>query len=256
MALSNKPNINTAVIVDDEPQGITLLQNLIKSYCPQLTLVGTADNAEKAYQLIKTTSPSIVLLDIEMPGDSGFQLLQKFSPVPFRVIFTTAHEKYAIHAIRFSAVDYLLKPISIAELKTAVAKAISEPWTPLQSGQINSIAAGIQSQKLSEKIALPVQDGIRFETIDEIIYCKGSNNYTYFYLRNGDKILVSRTLKEYEQLLTEHHFFRVHQSYLINLNYVKRYIRGRGGYVVMENNAELPVSTRKKEEFLAVTGCG
>ena len=179
----------TAVIVDDEPQGIALLENLLARYCPQVKLLGTAQKAEEAFRLISKVSPGLVFLDVEMPGGSGFHLLEKFAQVPFRVIFTTAHEKYAINAIHFSAVDYLLKPISIKELKTAVAKA-AKATRPLQKEQLRALENGIVLRKLPEKIPLPVQDGIRFVTIDEILYCEGSSNYSFFWLREKSKVLV------------------------------------------------------------------
>lgn len=242
----------TTVIVDDEPKSVILLERMLKRYCPVVEVIGTANNAEKAYELINTLAPSLVFLDVEMPEGSGFHLLKKFTRIPFRVVFTTAYDKYAIPAIRFSATDYLLKPISITELKAAVAKVAASPLPEMK--QLIPGENGIRSAQLAGRLALPSQDGVQFVAIDEIIYCESSSNYTYFHLKNGVKLLVCRTLKEYEELLSAQGFFRIHQSYLVNLCYVKKYIRGRGGFVVMENNAELTVSTRKKDEFLGLTG--
>ncbi len=241
----------TTVIIDDEPKSVTLLQRMLEKYCPDVNVVGTAGNTEKGYELINTTTPSLVFLDVEMPDGSGFYLLKKFSRIPFRVIFTTAYDKYAIPAIRFSAIDYLLKPISIAELKAAVAKISTGPT---ELNQLPLAESGNRPLQFKGRIALPSNDGVQFVTVDEIIYCESSSNYTFFYLKNGTKLLVCRTLKEYEEQLSMQGFFRIHQSYLVNLRYVKSYVRGRGGFVVMENNAELAVSVRKKEEFLGLTG--
>jgi two-component system, LytTR family, response regulator len=234
-----------AVIVDDEPQCISLLENLVAEYCPQLRISGSARNIPQAEELIRSTSPALVFLDVEMPGESGFQLLKKFPADQFLVIFTTAYDQYAINAIRASAVDYLLKPISIVELKEAVAKAVA---------QISAAAPFPVTPPKRTKITLPTQDGLQFLKLDDILYCEGSSNYTFFWTRSGSKILVSRTLREYEDQLAGQEFFRIHQSYLVNLNFVRRYVRGRGGYVVMENNAELTVSARKRDQFLALTG--
>ncbi len=233
----------TSVIVDDAPKSVVLLQRMLEQFCPGVEVVGTAGNTEKAYKLINALSPELVFLDVEMPDGSGFHLLKKFSSLPFRVIFTTAYDKYAIPALRHSAVDYLLKPISIPELKAAVAR-VPQPG-----------ASGVaRMPHPAGRIALPSNDGMCFVSVEEIIYCESSSNYTSFYLRDGAKLLVCRTLKDYDELLSAQGFFRIHQSYLVNLRCVKRYIRGRGGYVVMENNMELPVSVRKKEEFLGVAG--
>jgi two-component system LytT family response regulator len=247
-----KQNSFTSVIVDDEPKSVVLLQRMLKRYCPEVEVIGTANNTERAYELINTLTPELVFLDVEMPDGSGFHLLKKFSRIPFRTIFTTAYDKYAIPAIRFSTTDYLLKPISITELKAAVAKvAALSPASEAQ--QPASAENGWRAAQLG-RIALPSQDGVQFVAIDEIIYCESSSNYTYFHLKNNVKLLVSRTLKDYDEQLGTQGFFRIHQSYLINLRYVKRYVRGRGGYVIMENSAELAVSTRKKDEFLGLAG--
>lgn len=243
----------TSVIIDDEPKSVVLLQRMLERYCPSVEVVGTANSAEKAYELINAVAPSLVFLDVEMPDGSGFHLLKKFSRIPFRVVFTTAYDKYAIPAIRFSATDYLLKPISIAELKAAVAK-VSASTSVLGLQQPAPFENGTRTTKSTGRIALPSQDGVQFVSLNEIIYCESSSNYTYFHLRNGKKLLVCRTLKEYDEQLATQGFFRIHQSYLVNLRYVKSYVRGRGGYVVMENNTSLAVSARKKDEFLELAG--
>jgi two-component system LytT family response regulator len=251
--MSTKQNPFTTVIVDDEPKSVVLLQRMLKRYCPGVEVIGTANNTEKAYELINTLAPELVFLDVEMPDGSGFHLLKKFSRIPFRIVFTTAYDKYAIPAIRFSATDYLLKPISITELKAAVAKVAAAPLRP-DAYQSMPGESGLRNAQLAGRIALPSQDGVQFVAVDEIIYCESSSNYTFFHLKSGVKLVVCRTLKEYEEQLGAQGFFRIHQSYLINLRYVKRYIRGRGGYVIMENNIELAVSTRKKDEFLGLAG--
>jgi two-component system, LytTR family, response regulator len=236
----------TAIIVDDELQCVRLMESLVARYCPAVQVVGSARTVPKAAELIRSASPALVFLDVEMPAESGFQLLKQFPGETFRVIFTTAHEQYAINALRATAVDYLLKPISIDQLKEAVGRAVKV---------INTTAVTTIAQpKRTTRVPLPAQDGLRFLQADQIVYCEGSSNYTYFWTKNGEKILVSRTLKEYEELLAGQEFFRIHQSYLINLNCIRRYVKGRGGYVIMENNAELTVSSRKREQFLSLMG--
>lgn len=235
-----------AVIVEDEPMSSELLQTVLNDYCPEIRVTGISENVENAFLTINREQPDVVFLDIHIPGGSGFKLLELFSHVNFSVIFTTSYDQYAIRAIQFSALDYLLKPINLDELRSAI-KRLSEKRAA--SFNIYNSQNNIQGDK--QRIALPCLDGLMLVSLGEIIYCEGANNYAFFYLRSGEKILVSRTLKDCEILLAGNSFLRVHQSYLINLDFVKKYNKGSGGNIVMINDAVIPVSERKKIEFLS-----
>jgi two-component system LytT family response regulator len=201
---------------------------------------------------IQQHKPGLVFLDIEMPDKTGFELLNSLPEINFDIIFTTAYNQYAIKAIRFSALDYLLKPVDLDELKGALARVYRKHLKKEQRENIDMLMNNIRSSQPNfSRITLSTQDGLVILHIDEIIYCEASGTYTFFYLKNKEKIVVSKTLKEYEDLLKDHHFFRAHNSFLINLNEVKKYIKGDGGSVIMSNGDEVFVSKRRKEEFLA-----
>jgi len=241
----------TAIIVDDESKCILLLKHLLDNHCPTVSVVATADSAAQGLQLIQQYKPGLVFLDIEMPGKTGFELLASLPEINFKVIFTTAYNHYAIKAIRFSALDYLLKPIDLDELKNALArlegiKTIKDAPLPIDMlvGNIKTPGHGFS------RITLSTQDGLVVLHVKDILYCEASGSYTFFYLRNGEKLTISKTLKEYDDLLGEFQFFRVHNSYLVNLNEVKKYIKGEGGSVIMSNGDEVFVSKRRKDAFL------
>ncbi|RTL58493.1 MAG: response regulator transcription factor [Sphingobacteriales bacterium] len=241
-------------IVDDEPGNIVTLSELIKHYCPQLIITGTAENPAEALDRIKTVNPQLVFLDIEMPYGNAFDLLDKLSPVNFQVVFVTAFNDYAIKAFKYAAVDYLLKPVNITELKTAVQKVISQIEKDSVNTKINHF---LESMKISvpsgtNKIALPTGDGSYFEDINNIMYLEASGNYTHIFCKGKGKIVVTKKIKEYEDSLPENIFFRVHNSSIININYVKKYFNGRGGYVVMEDGMNIQIAARKKAEFLSL----
>jgi two-component system LytT family response regulator len=235
-----------AVIVEDEPRSSELLQTVLDEYCPEIRVAGIAENVENAYLTINREQPDVVFLDIHIPGGSGFKLLELFPQINFSVIFTTSYDQYAIRAIQFSALDYLLKPINLVELRAAI-KRLSEK----RSGPLTIYPNQNNLHGDKQRIALPCLDGLMLVGMGEIIYCEGANNYAFFYLLSGEKILVSRTLKDCESLLAGNSFLRVHQSYLINLDFVKKYNKGSGGSIEMVNNAIIPVSERKKIEFLS-----
>ena len=196
----------------------------------------------------------MVFLDIQMQSETGFDLLAKVKPINFEVIFTTAHSNYAIKAFKFSAIDYLLKPIDIEDLKKAVEKVERKVNFNI-SARLEQLVQNLKpSSGQNHKLALPTLDGLIFVKIEDIIYCEASSNYTQIFTFDGKKHVVSRTLKEYEELLADHDFFRIHNSFLINLNSIKKYVRGEGGYVIMSNDVSLDVSKRKKEAFLSKLG--
>ncbi len=244
-----------ALLVDDEPKNVRILKTLLENYCPQVNIIGEAGDAEAAFAAIKTLQPELVFLDIEMPYGNAFDLLNKLMPVNFEVIFITAFDNYSLKAFKYSALDYLLKPVDIEELKVAVNKAIGKIHSHQLNHQIEHLISNFRSgQTLLQKIALPTVDGIVFLNVADIIRCEANGNYTYFYLDNKDKVIASKNIKEYEDILPAAIFCRIHNSHIINLNRVKKYHKGRGGYLIMEDGSNLEVASRRRDEFLAKFG--
>jgi len=240
-----------AVLIDDETAGLEALQFAIEKYCPDVVIKGVYDKPEDGLSGIKKINPSLVFLDVQMPQMSGFDLLQKLSPINFEVIFVSAHNQYAIKAIKFSALDYLLKPVDAEDLVSAVKRVKQRQDQSINSFQYQSVLNNIQlkSGKV-EKLAVPTLQGIDFFNTQDILYCKAEGSYTRIVLRNNQQALVSKNLKDFESLLAESGFFRVHHSYIINLSHVEKYVKGDGGYVILTDNHHVDVSRRKKEEFL------
>ncbi|KAB2918095.1 MAG: response regulator transcription factor [Bacteroidetes bacterium] len=238
-----------AIIIDDKPANIETLKSLIDTYCPQLSIVGTATNIEEGSSSIIRLNPSIVFLDIEMPEGNGFDLLKRFNPAPFAVIFTTAYNQYAVQAFRENALDYLLKPIDIEALQESVAKAEKHIYLEQTGKNLEKYMRQLQVPDTS-KIALPTQEGYLFVDHTNVIHCEASGSYTHIYLQEGKKILVSMRLKECEDILPAKSFFRVHHSHIIGLRHISKYIRGRGGYLVMQDGSKVEVSASRKDEFL------
>jgi two-component system LytT family response regulator len=243
-----------SIIVDDELKSRESLRILIEDFCEGITVAALCQNVTEGMEAIQTHKPDIVFLDIHMQRETGFDLLGKVKEVNFEVIFTTAYSEYAIKAFKFSAIDYLLKPIDIEELKKAIQKVEKKMNSDISSRLQQLIQNLKQGPSENYKLAIPTTEGLIFVKINDILYCAASSNYTEIYLADGKKHLVSRTLKEYEDMLGGNDFFRIHHSYLINLNAIKKYVRGEGGYVVMTNDKSLDVSKRKKESFLARIG--
>lgn len=244
----------TCIIVDDELKSRESLKILLEDFCTGIEVKALCQNVAEAMSAIKTYKPDVVFLDIQLQRETGFDLLVKTDPINFEVIFTTAYSEYAIKAFKFSAIDYLLKPIDIEDLKRAVEKVEKRVGDSV-SARIQQLMSNLKSSTGENyKLALPTSDGLIFVKVSEILYCEASSNYTEITQADGKKHVVSRTLKEYEDLLTDYDFFRIHNSYLINLNAVKKYIRGEGGQVIMMNDKALDVSKRRKESFLARIG--
>ena len=239
-----------AIIVDDEKSNIENLENLLKKNCPDVNVLATANSSQQAMEVIARYQPELVFLDIEMPRGNGFDLLENLPEINFEIVFVTAYNQYAIKAIRFYALDYLLKPINVDELKTAVSRAKSKLRERKENERIQLLKQYLREPEKPKKIALPMADEIQFIEIDQILYCIGENNYTQFYLVNKSRILVTKTIKEFEELLSTHGFVRVHRSYIINLRYVKAYVKKEGGYILMINDAQISISRNKKEEVL------
>lgn len=238
-----------AVLVDDEKHNIDNLRGLLGSYCPQVEIAGMAANADEGKRLIMQARPDIVFLDIQMPQKSGFDLLKELSSYDFEVIFVTAHDQYAIQAMRFSAVDYLLKPIDINELQSAVDRAIKRQRLKEQNRQLENLIDLLKSQqnKEEQRIALNTLKETRFVKTGEIVRCESSNNYSTFYLQNGEQLLVCRPIYEFEELLKDYGFIRCHQSHLVNKKFIKSWKKEYGDFLLLTNGDEAPVSRNKKE---------
>lgn len=239
----------TATLVDDEPYSCEALATLLERYCPEVKVMDICYSASSALQSIKDHKPHILFLDIEMPHMNGFELLEKLPEVDFKLIFTTSYDQYALKAIHFSALEYLLKPIDSEELRRAVQKAISI-GNPLPQ-QIEILLQKLQQPAISiNKIAIPTMEGLQMIFVENIISCSAEGNYTTLLLKNKQKIIASRTLKDIEEMLEDYSFARVHHSFLVNLNEVEKYVRGEGGYLLMSDGATVDVSRSRKEILL------
>ncbi len=246
-----------AIIVDDEEKNREGLARMIDQFCHDISVVGKAESVATARSAIESHQPDIVFLDIEMPGGNGFSLLEEMPNPNFQVIFTTAHADYAIKAIKFAALDYLLKPININELKTAVEKAILSMNVVQDDNLLKKKFEVLKDNRKNEgfdfeKIALPTSDGIDFYEISEILRCEADRAYCKFHMLNGQKVVVSKPLKEFEDLLEECNFFRVHKSNMINLRQIKKYVKGKGGYLILSDDSHVDVSVRRKEALMEV----
>jgi two-component system LytT family response regulator len=240
-----------ALIIDDEKHCCDNLQWLTDKYCADVQVAAICTNAKQGLEELSKQQFSLVFLDVEMPGMSGFEMLEKIAEINFDIIFTTAFDKYALRAIKFGALDYLIKPIDKDELRAAVDKVLKRTHSRSLS-QLTALLTHIRkSNDLTyQKIALPAMHGYELVSLNTIMYCESSSNYTTVFLNNGQQILVSRTLKDIEELLDMQPFFRIHNSYLVNLQYAIRYVKGEGGFLILNNETSVPVSRNKKEELL------
>lgn len=243
-----------AIIVDDELKSRSRLHRLIDEFCEEVTVIDTVDSVDTAVEaIINHADLDVLFLDIELNKEFGFHLLNRFKEVPFEVIFTSAYEDYALKAIKCSAIDYLLKPLNVQELQSAVNKVREKKSKESWHRQLEALMKSMKNAQKKERkqIAISTQDGLLFVNVADILRCQADGSYTYFHLKNGMKVFTSRNLKEYEALLANFNFFRVHHSYLINMEEIKKYVRGEGGYVIMSDDFIVDVSKRKKEAFLA-----
>jgi two-component system LytT family response regulator len=239
-----------AIIVDDEPYCCESLATLLERFCPEVKISAICNSSQEALTAIQEIKPHLVFLDIEMPYMNGFELLEKLPVIDFELIFTTSYDQYAIKAFRFSALDYLLKPVDREELQKAVKKVVDRRQNPLPQ-QLEILLQRInQPQVLIQRIALPTMEGLQLVPIISIISCASDGNYTIFFMKEKQKIIVSRPLKEVEEMLMEHSFLRVHHSYLVNMNEINKYIKGEGGYLMMSDGTNVDVSRSKKEILL------
>lgn len=239
-----------AIIIDDEPNNIENLTSLLNEYCRDIQVIGQAENADEGKSVISRLKPDMVFLDIQMPDQSGFDLLKSLDVIDFEVIFVTAYDKYGIQAVKFSAVDYLLKPVNIEELKTAAGNAIQKLTSRQENENIRNLLHYLKTTHVPDehKIALSDAKEVRFIGVRDILYCKSDNVYTTFFIRGQDKIMVSRPMKEYEDLLVSYGFIRTHQSYLVNKSFIRSYSKEDGGYLLLEDRSQIPVSRQKKED--------
>lgn len=246
-----KENMNLrTVIIDDEPDAVNFIQSIIQEYCPKLEIVGKAHSIKEGSKLIINKTPDLVFLDVEMPHGTGFDLLANFPEKTFDVIFVTAFNHYAINAIKFSAVDYILKPININEFIKAVDKVQDiNSSSDYKNASFTALLENVKSS-MPGKLAIPTSDGMEYLNTKEIIRIEADRSYSWFFLKDKRKLLVSRNLKEYQELLTDRNFFRTHNSHLINLEHVKKYIRHEGGAIELIDGSQVPISRGKRDLFL------
>lgn len=237
-----------AILIDDEISNLENLRTLLEKHCPQVTIVATAQNVNDAVNEIQKHTPDLVFLDIQLGEETGFDILRALPQRNFEVIFVTAYDQYGIQAVKFAALDYLLKPVDIDELKTAVNKVDQKVVAQTQTSQLDFLLQQIKTpQPTVSKIALPMQNEIRYVALSDIIRCEADNTYTYFFLANGEKILVSKSLKEYADLLRPKGFLRTHQSHLVNPKYVKSWLKEDGGILLLTSGQKIPISKPNKE---------
>lgn len=239
-----------AVIIDDEAKARRILDALLKEYCPDVQITALAEDVPAGVKAIHEHKPDMVFLDVEMPGYTGFQLLDFFKEPDFEIVFTTAHSDYALQAFRVSAIDFLLKPIQISELIAAVEKVKQKLG---HSKERLAVLKENFRDNTIKKLALPVAEGLIFADVNDLSHLEADGAYTHFHFSDGRKIIVSKKIKEFEDALgIENNFFRTHRSFIINLKKMKQYVKQEGGYVLLENDIQIPLARERKEEFLSV----
>lgn len=239
------------VLVDDETNALEMMEWLLKTYCPQVETVALCNTAETGIEAIYRHKPDVVFLDIEMPRMNGFDMLEQIKNLSFEVVFCTAYDQFAIKAFKYAALNYLLKPVDPDDLKATIQRVEEKKAIPSREQFALLLQHINQPPKLTPaRIALTTGDGLIFVATGEIIYCKAESNYTNVILTGGRKIMVSRVLKELDETLGGADFYRVHSSFLININHVKKFIRGEGGYIVMDNDDNITISRSRRQEFM------
>jgi two-component system, LytTR family, response regulator len=239
------------VLIDDETDSIRILRKLLETCCPQVTVVGTADGVETATILIRAERPDLVFLDIEMMHGNAFDLLNRLQPIDFQVIFVTAFDNYAVRAFKYSAVDYLLKPVDIDELRASVEKLSGKLEKDNVLDRMRTLLDNLGSGHLTEqKMAIPTSTGLSFVTLRDIVRLEAKGSYTTIHMTDKRHIVSTRTIKDYEDILPESLFYRVHNSHTINLQKIQKYQKGRGGNIIMEDGTSIEVASRRREEFL------
>jgi len=244
------PALITAIIIDDDEFCSCQLQDLVGKYCRGIAVQAVCSSGAEGLVKIKELQPQLVFLDVEMPDMNGFEMIRKLPSVNFEIIFTTSFEHYAIRAIRFSALDYLVKPIDPTALQEAISRMKDKLAKHVPAEQKQLEIVGIPSEKKFNNLAVPTMEGLLFIGLQDIIRCESDDKYTKIFLSDKKMIMASRTLGDFEDLLHPHGFFRIHKSFLINLKHLKKYLRGEGGQVIMTDGSTLDVSRRKKEELM------
>lgn len=241
----------TAILIDDDNNLRNGLRTMLERYAPELTIIGEADSVKTGITAIEILQPQVVFLDIHLADGTGFDILEQVSKTKSHIVFITAHEQYALKAFKFSALDYLLKPVDPEELKKAIVKVKDALKNNNSFDHIDLLLENIRKKvDHFKRIAISDNNGMHLFEIADIIRCEARDNYSEFFIKNHKPVLTSKTLKEYEDLLTEHGFERIHQSHLINTSFLKSYIKTDGGYVIMADNSRIPISQRKKERIL------
>ena len=243
-----------AIIIDDELNSLQNLQQKLEGFCPDINIIATAQKPEEGLLLLKQHQPDVVFLDIEMPKMSGFRMLEELGEYDFDIIFTTAYNRYSIDAIRISAFDDLVKPIGIDDLQQAVER-LHKTYNKQTKEKIDILKKSLSDNRSQEdKIAISTSEGIEFIPIKNILHIESKSNYSKIYMPENKNIMVTKILKDFEEMLLPYNFYRVHNSHLINLNYIKKYIRSEGGHVMLQDGTVIDISRRKKEEFLKMIG--
>jgi two-component system LytT family response regulator len=242
-----------AIIIEDEKMSRETLRRMLEKYCPTVEIIAEADGYRKGVEEIRKQRPDVIFLDIQMPDGSGFRLLEELGEIDFEVIFTTAFDQFAIKAIKYSALDYLLKPIIPQDLADAIQRVEKKKAENKRRKNLE-LSSGTQmmQEQRSHKIVLSTAEMIHVIDVNDIVRCESDNYYTYFHFADGRKLLVSKTLKENEELLSGHNFIRPHKSHLVNIKYIKSYIRQDGGYILMNDGTHVPVSRRKKDKIMEI----
>lgn len=239
------------VIIDDELNSREVIENTLLATCKNVEIAGKADSVKNGIELIEKSKPDIVLLDVQMPDGTGFDLLSRLNKITFKVIFITAHQEFALQAFKFSALDYILKPLDAKDLANAIQKAEETLGQNNIDVNMRILQDNLQNKsKESKKLILKSSDQIHAVNVKDIIRCESEGNYTKFVLNDGRKLLVTKILKEYDEMLQSYGFFRVHQSHLINIDYFETYKKADGGIVIMKDKSSIPLASRKKEAFL------
>ena len=241
-------NLIQAVLVDDENNSLEALGILLEKYCPEVEVIGTAQSVEEAIEKIDDLQPELVFLDIALPDGQGFEVLERVEHRNFEVIFTTAYDQYALTAFEFSALDYILKPINAEKLQQSVSRFQELKGDRDLSGRVSVLKDSLKN--INERIILSSMDGFEVFKIADIIRCEANGSYTTFFIKGGIKVVTSKTLNNFEKLLYDQPFARVHSKHLVNLEFIKKYISGRGGYIVFEDGSQVDVSERKKKDFI------
>lgn len=241
-----------AIIADDENHGRENLHRMLTKYCPDVEVIDKTNSVADTIEKIRQSKFDLLFLDIDMPDGTGFDVIEAFDNPDFEVIFVTAFDNYAIKAIKKSALDYIVKPFDETELIDAVHKAVIRKKDPSVSEKQLNVLKNYSKKQSPEKIVLPTEEGYVFVDVKSVVRCEAESNYTVFHLTNGSKVIVSRTLREYEELLAGSNFIRIHNSHLINMYHVKKYLKGKGGFVVMSDGTSVEVSVRKKAAFMEV----